>query len=180
MPVSLMLLFLSNMSTFHIRAEESRDFRTIYEVTEAAFAGIDHAAGTEQEIVDKLRAAQALSLSAVAEENGEIIGHIAASEVLIGGGAQGWFGIGPVSVRPDKQQQGVGFALMGYALDQLRADGASGVVVVGGPGYYRRFGFEVVPGLVYPQAPPEYFMAARLAAPEFPQGIVEYHSAFGE
>ncbi|ANE05304.1 GNAT family N-acetyltransferase [Corynebacterium crudilactis] len=167
------------MTTFHIRAEEAHDISAIYDVTEAAFMGIEHSDGAEQDLVDKLRAAKALSLSLVAEAEGEVIGHIAASEVLIGGGAHGWFGIGPVSVRPDRQQQGVGIALMGSALDQLRAESAAGVVLLGDPGYYRRFGFEVVPGLVYPHAPAEYFMAICLNAPEFPQGIVEYHSAFG-
>ncbi len=170
---------LGAMSAFHIRAEQSHDISAIHDVTEAAFTGIEHSDGTEQDLVDKLRAAKALSLSLVAEADGEVIGHIAASEVLIGGGAQGWFGIGPVSVRPDKQQQGVGIALMGSALDQLRAEGAGGVVLLGDPGYYRRFGFEVVPGLVYPDAPAEFFMAVCLNAPAFPQGVVEYHSAFG-
>ncbi|WP_096459876.1 GNAT family N-acetyltransferase [Corynebacterium suranareeae] len=167
------------MSAFHIRVEEQHDIDAIYDVTEAAFAGIEQSDGTEKDLVDKLRAAKALSLSLIAEAGGEVIGHIAASEVLIGGGAQGWFGIGPVSVRPDRQQQGVGIALMGSALDQLRAEGAGGAVLLGDPGYYRRFGFEVVPGLVYPNAPAEYFMALCLNSPEFPQGVVEYHSAFG-
>ena len=167
------------MSAFHIRAEESVDRDAIYAVTDAAFAGIEHSDGSEKDLVDKLRSAKALSLSLVAEADGEVIGHIAASEVLIGGGTQGWFGIGPVSVRPDKQQQGVGIALMGSAMDQFRAEGASGIVLLGDPEYYRRFGFETVPGLIYPHAPAEYFMAVCLNALEFPQGIVEYHSAFG-
>ncbi|WP_053546118.1 GNAT family N-acetyltransferase [Corynebacterium deserti] len=167
------------MSAFHIRAEESDDIQAIFDVTQAAFSGIEHSDGTEQEIVDKLRSAGALSLSLVAEDEGQVVGHIAASEVVIAGSAQGWFGIGPVSVRPDRQQQGIGIALMGSALDQLRAEDAAGVVLLGDPGYYQRFGFEAVDGLVYPGAPAEYFMAVRLNAREFPQGVVEYHQAFG-
>lgn len=166
------------MSTFRIRPEIPADIPAIKEVTTAAFADLAHSQQTEAAIVDKLRDAESLSLSLVAATGSEILGHIAATEVVIAGSSTGWFGIGPVSVRPDWQQAGVGTALMGNALDQLRAEDAEGAVVLGEPAYYARFGFEVVPGLMYPQAPAEFFMAVRLNSRSFPQGVVEYHPAF--
>lgn len=66
---------------------------------------------------------------------------------------------------------------MRRALDELRAIGAAGCVVLGEPDYYGRFGFAPVPGLVLPGVPPEYFMAIAFA-PATPQGTVAYHEAF--
>src|SRR5690606_39869862 len=82
--------------------------------------------------------------SKVAESDGEIIGHVAISPVRISDSADGWFGLGPISVLPEFQGQGVGSQLMKSALDELEARGAAGCVVLGEPGYYGRFGFKVV------------------------------------
>lgn len=170
---------LGPMTAIQVRREQPEDVDFIRTVTAAAFAGVEESDGSEPFLVDKLRAAGALALSLVAVDGQEVVGHLAASAVSIGGHAGGWYGIGPVSVRPDHQQRGVGIALMGAALEHLRAQGSGGAVLLGDPGYYRRFGFAVVPGLVYPGAPAEYFMAVRLGDTLFPQGAVEYHPAFG-
>jgi putative acetyltransferase len=51
-------------------------------------------------------------------------------------------------------------------------------MLVGDPGYYRRFGFRNQPQLVYPGVPPEYFMVLPFTD-VVPQGTVTFHEAFG-
>jgi len=48
----------------------------------------------------------------VAEMDGKIVGHIAFSPVTINGENQGWYGLGPVSVLPELQRQGIGSKLI--------------------------------------------------------------------
>lgn len=162
-----------------IRNETLGDAATIEAVTAAAFLEAPHTDHTEQFIVATLRAAGALSVSLVAEIDGAVIGHVAVSPVTISDGAVGWFGLGPISVLPACQRQGVGSALMRAALEALRELGAAGCVVVGEPAYYGRFGFKAESGLAYPEIPPEYFMALAIDRSEMPKGVVTYHNAFG-
>jgi putative acetyltransferase len=161
-----------------IRPEAPGDHAAIGAVTGAAFAGAAHASGTEAAIVEALRAAGALTLSLVAVAEGEIVGHAAFSPVMVAGRAVGWFGLGPVSVRPDRQGEGIGSALIRDGLSRLEAAGGRGCVVLGDPAFYRRFGFEQDPGLRYEAAPAEYFLR-RVLRGAGPVGRVGYHPAFG-
>ena len=161
-----------------IRDDLAADILSIRFLITEAFRSAPHGSGTEAAIVEALRSAEALTLSLVAvEDSGEIVGHVAFSPVLIDGGDAGWFGLGPVAVKPDRQRRGIGARLVRNGLDRLRETGAHGVVVLGDPVYYGRFGFRVPSNLRLPNVPAEYFMALGfgLAAPS---GTVEYHSAF--
>jgi len=124
-----------------------------------------------------LRDSGDLSLSLVTEDDG-LIGHVAFSPVSITDGSEGWFGLGPLAVLPDRQGEGIGAALVRQSLMQLQALGASGCVVLGDPAYYRRFGFARMPDRAFPQAPPEYFMALPFGKAS-PRGAVLYAAAFG-
>ena len=161
-----------------IRPEQVGDAEAIRAVTTAAFAGAPHSSGTEADIVDALRSAGDLTLSLVAMDAGEVVGHVAFSPVTIGGRAAGWFGLGPVAVRPDRQGAGVGRALIEAGLGQLRGLGAAGCVVLGEPGYYGRFGFEADPRLTYDGAPAPYFQRLAFGG-EVPEGKAAYRPAFG-
>jgi putative acetyltransferase len=143
-----------------------------------AFATAPHASGTEAAIVDGLRAADALSLSLVAEHDGQVVGHAAFSPVRIDDRDTIWFGLGPVAVDPDHQRRGIGDRLVRAGLAELRSRGAAGCVVLGDPAYYARFGFVADPALRYPGPPPEYFQHLSFDGPP-PVGIVAYHPAFG-
>lgn len=163
-----------------IREERAGDAAAIERVTVAAFADAAHTSRTEQFIVNALRRAGQLTVSLVAQvgEDEEIVGHVAVSPVSISpSGAAGWYGLGPISVVPGRQGQGVGAALMKAALERLRQAGAAGCVVLGEPVYYGRFGFVARPGLVLPGVPAEYFQAICLRGP-WPIGDVNYHAAF--
>lgn len=160
-----------------IRPELPADQPAIRSVIEAAFADSPHRSGTEAAIVDALRAADALTVSLVAETGGAIVGHVAFSPVVISDGAPGWFGLGPVAVSQERQRQGIGEALIIAGLDRLRDLGASGCVVLGDPDYYGRLGFSVMPSLRYAGAPPEYFQSLTIRGPA-PAGEVNYHRGF--
>ncbi|WP_009878035.1 GNAT family N-acetyltransferase, partial [Pseudomonas aeruginosa] len=103
-----------------IRAETPGDIDAIARLTEAAFRNETHSSHTEQYIVDALRRAGALTFSLVAEANGQVIGHIAASPVTIDGEAGDWYGLAPLSVAPERQRQGLGSQLVRRLLAELR------------------------------------------------------------
>ena len=161
-----------------IRAETSSDTTAIGALTTLAFATAAHSSGTEAAIVDALRQAGVLTLSLVAETGGELVGHVAFSPITVGAAAAGWFGLGPVSVRPDRQRCGIGSALIRTGLERLRQMDAAGCILVGDGNYYRRFGFENDPAIHHAGVPPEYLFALRFGE-ERPSGEVRFHAAFG-
>jgi putative acetyltransferase len=160
-----------------IRNEEEGDVDAIDSVTTAAFLNAPHTDHTEQYIVRELRNSNALSISLVAENQGEIVGHVAISPVTISDGSKEWFGLGPISVSPNIQRSGIGSKLMRSVLESLKNSGASGCVLLGDPAYYSRFGFQTAPSLVLPEVPPEYFQSLQFSG-VLPSGEVTYHEAF--
>ena len=160
-----------------IRPERPADIAAIARLTEAAFRDAAHTSHTEAFIVDALRRAGQLTLSLVAEEDGRLVGHVAISPVAISSGAKNWFGLGPISVAPDRQGRGIGTRLMNAALENLRGQHAAGCVVLGDPAFYGRFGFAVQPDMRLPGVPPDYFQVLAFGA-AVPDGDVSYHEAF--
>ena len=166
------------MTTVSIRPELPQDYAAIHVVTEIAFRDVEHSDGSEPRIVDRLREDGDLTLSLVAEDGDQIVGHIAFSPVSVTDGAEGWYGLGPVSVIPELQKQGIGFRLVQRGIADMRELGARGIVLLGSPEYYARFGFKHEPQLAYPGPPPEYFQSLVLEG-ELPRGEVRYAPAFG-
>lgn len=160
-----------------IRPESSEDLDGIRQVNIAAFRDHPHSQQTEHLIVDALREAEALEVSFVAESSGEVIGHIAFSAAEIGAPSEGWRLLGPVAVLPERQGEGVGRALMEAGLAEMRARGAAGVVLVGDPAFYQRFGFTHCPGVTCHGVPDEYVLCLTLSG-EAPAGEVTHHPAF--
>ncbi|WP_109126431.1 N-acetyltransferase [Dyella sp. C11] len=163
--------------TLFIRPETTADIVAIHALTTEAFRHAAHTSHTEQFINDALREAGQLTLSLVADDKGEVVGHVAISPVTLSDGSHGWYGLGPVSVLPERQSEGIGAGLIHAALDTLRKEAATGCVVLGDPGYYARFGFRANPTLVLPGVPPEYFQSLVFSGP-VPRATVSYHEAF--
>ena len=161
----------------NIRPERIEDIDAIRTLTETAFKTAPHADGTEHLIIDRLRAAGALTLSLVAEADGAIVGHVAFSPVAVSDGSEGWYGLGPISVDPARQGEGIGGKLIRDGLERLKALGATGCVLLGDPAYYGRFGFAADPKLVLDGVPPEYFMRVAFS-PVYGAGSVSYHPGF--
>jgi len=162
---------------FIIRDETYADVTAITEVTAAAFKSLEISGHTEQFIIEALRADNALSISLVAEIDGRVLGHIAFSPLTISDGTQNWYGLGPVSVLPDFQRQGLGKALIQEGLSRLKDMNARGCCLVGHPDYYRKFGFKNVSDLVCEGIPQEVFFALSFDG-HMPYGEVTFHEAF--
>ena len=160
-----------------IRSEADADISAIAEVTVVAFRTLPISSHTEQFIIAALRAANALTISLVAEVKGCVVGHLAFSPVTISDGSPEWYGLGPVSVLPEYQRQGIAGALIRAGLMRLKDLGAQGCCLVGHPEYYNRFGFRNPDGLVHEGVPQEVFFALSFAG-HFPQGGVVFHEGF--
>ena len=152
-------------------------FPIFFKLTQATFKDIEYSSHTEQFIVNALRNSQQLTLSLVAEYEGQIIGHIAFSPVSITDGTTDWYGLGPVSVQPEFQNQGIGSQLIHAGLDKLKMLKAGGCVLLGDPDYYARFGFKAQSELVLQGVPPEYFQVLYFTG-KMPHGDVVYAEAF--
>ena len=167
-----------------VREEAPRDHDAIEALILTAFDGHpQHAPGarpTEHLIVRALRASERLTLSLVADDQGMIVGHLCLSPVLIDGEATAWFGLGPVAVAPACHRKGIGARLIREGLGRMQEQGAAGVVVLGEPEYYGRFGFSRHPGLWLAQVPEDAFLALPLGdrGSSMPTGEVTYDTAF--
>jgi putative acetyltransferase len=160
-----------------IRNETEEDVKAITDVTISAFRTLEISRHTEQFIIIALRAAKALTLSLVAKIDSLAVGHIAFSPVIISDGTQNWYGLGPVSVLPRYQRQGIGKALIEEGLSRLRTLNAQGCCLVGHPDYYKKFGFRNIAGLIHEGVPQEVFFAISFDG-NIPQGVVTFHEAF--
>ena len=140
-----------------IRNETSLDIEAISKVTIDAFKNLEISNHTEQYIINALREVNALTISLVAEIDGQVVGHIAFSPVTISDGTIGWYGLGPVSVLPEYQKKGIGKSLISEGLSLLKKLGGQGCVLVGHPNYYKRLGFQNFPELVHEGVPQEVF-----------------------
>ena len=121
-----------------IRTERFEDISRIRQVNDEAFGQ-----GKESRLVDQLRDHGTLTISLVAVLNGEIVGHIAFSPVLIESKTSKVEAItlAPLAVLPGYQRQGIGSQLVKAGIDRCRDSGHGMVFVVGHPEYYPRFGF---------------------------------------
>jgi putative acetyltransferase len=160
-----------------IRNETESDVNAIAEVTRKAFETLAISNHTEEFIIEALREAKALVISLVAEADGKVVGHIAFSAVTISDESLGWYGLGPISVLPELQRQGIGKALIHEGLSLLRALGAKGCVLVGDPGYYERFGFRSPSNMVIGGVPQQYFLALPFDGNKS-HGAVMFHEGF--
>jgi putative acetyltransferase len=113
----------------------------------------------------------------VAIDGKKVVGHIAFSPVTISDGSPGWYGLGPISVLPELQKQGIGKSLIREGLSRLKSLGAKGCLLVGDPGYYERFGFTSPPDLVIQGVPQEYVLALPLEESKA-SGTVVFHKGF--
>lgn len=163
-----------------IRPERAEDVAAVRRINEAAFDRPD-----EADLVDRLRERVPSYLALVAVLDGEVVGHIAFTPVTLDPARPGLDvrGLAPMAVLPRYQRAGVGSALVQAGLDACRRDGADGVVVLGHPDYYPRFGFE--PAAAFGLAseydvPPEAFMvqALRPGALGGVDGLVRYDAVF--
>lgn len=162
-----------------IRAEKENDREAVFAVNVSAFE-----TPSEATLVDVLREQAQPVVSLVAEDNGNVVGHIMFSPVFLSGNPDlNVMGLAPMAVAPERQRKGIGSALVRAGLEQCRQLGFVAVVVLGHPEYYPRFGFSpssrfgIDSGY---EVPEEVFMAMELEpeALSGKTGRVKYHPAF--
>lgn len=113
-----------------------------------------------------------------------ILGHILFSplDLEIDGTPMPAAALAPISVRPDRQGQGIGGQLIEAGLEACRAAGIAAVVVLGHPGYYPRFGFSAaLARKLHAPFSGDAFMALELIPDALAgrAGSVRYAPAFG-
>jgi putative acetyltransferase len=157
-----------------IREETPNDRAAVRRVIESAFAQ-----SAEAELVEKLGRAGDSVISLVAEDAGQIIGHVLLSRMVAPFPA---LALAPVSVIPASQRRGVGSALIKDAIDRARSQDWTAIFVLGDPDYYQRFGFDkgAAKGFTSPYAGDHFMMLALSSAPKAASGALCHAPAFAE
>ena len=160
-----------------IRPEASEDAEILFTLTQRAFSQMPYSDGSEGRILNDLRSDGDLTLSLVAEDGGTIVGHVAFSPVRINDIDRGWFGLGPISVAPERQREGIGRKLVDAGLSILEQRGASGCALIGDPALYSKLGFRCNKRLTYGEVPPEVVQFKTLSGQD-PEGQLTFAPAF--
>jgi putative acetyltransferase len=141
----------------------------------------------EADLVDRLRKSSALTHSLVAEDAGQIVGHLALSPVTIHRDEVdvSALGLAPLAVSPARQRQGIGTRLVSHWLRNIAQGRENLVVVLGHPDYYPRFGFRSAkPYGIFCEynVPDNVFMVLALRPDALTEidGVVRYHREFSE
>lgn len=163
-----------------IRPEEQADSPLIHRLVVSAFGN-----DAEADLVDALRAAGAATLSLVAVQDGQLVGHVLFSPVssefdLFG---KHLLGLAPLAVSPERQKQGIGGQLIRRGLEIALVSGWDAIFVLGSPAYYARFGFSGVTEWNLTcsySAQAQEFMAVTLKPHGLDGcgGVVSYHPLF--
>jgi putative acetyltransferase len=163
------------------REERPGDAEGIRQVNLAAFETT-----AEADLVEALRRQASPLVSLVAEDDGDIVGHILFSPVTLENEPPLiLMGLAPMAVAPSRQRQGIGSALVREGLERCRRLNVDAVVVLGHPEFYPRFGFLPAAhrslGSEY-DVPEDTFMVRELrdGALSGLAGTIRYHPAFAD
>jgi putative acetyltransferase len=157
-----------------IRDENPHDWLAVYQAVSSAFGQ-----SAEADLVERLRKAGDTVLALVAEENGQIVGHVLLSRMEAPFPA---LALAPVSVVPARQRRGIGSALIKAAISRARNESWDAIFVLGDRAYYERFGFDgkAAAGFTSPYAG-EHFMMLKLSpALTAATGVLCHAPAFAE
>jgi len=129
-----------------IRSTTSADFETTETITRDAFWDVYKPGCDEHFVLHNLRdnPAYIKELDFVAVSDDQVVGNIVYSRAkVIGENDQVHevLTMGPVSVQPKLQQQGVGSQLILHSIQRAKELGYNAIIIFGNPAYYHRFGF---------------------------------------
>lgn len=152
-----------------IRQENPKDYGAVFNLIAQAFAPLELSDHQEHFLVERLRTSPAFvpELSLVAEIDQDIVGYILLTKMHIQQGQDRYeaLALAPLAVHPDYQGRGIGGSLIEQAHTQAREMGYRSAVVLGDPGYYKRYGYQQADtfGIALPfDVPQEYCMAIAL------------------
>lgn len=154
-----------------IRAELPEDAGAVHDLLVRCFP-----TAAEATLARELRQGGDVAFSFVAIARETVVGHVLFSRLLA---PKGSLALAPVAVDASWRRQGVAASLIRAGLDLAKARGATMVVVLGDPAYYRRFGFrpETVDRLSCRYAGPN-LMGLAVAADNPVGNTIEYPPAF--
>jgi len=129
-----------------IRKTIKNDFPQTQNLTREAFWNLYKPGCVEHLILHNLRKSKShiAELDLVAMSGNEIIGHIISTKAKVvdsQNNAHDVLCVGPLSVLPEFQKQGIGSKLINKSITTAKKSGHSGMILFGNPDYYHRFGF---------------------------------------
>lgn len=161
-----------------VRDAATSDHEPIRALIAAAFHQQD-----EADLVERLRADGDALVELVAEDGGEIVGHVLYSPLPIVGESEtiNAAALAPVAIAPTRQRQGIGSALIRAGNEFCRAQGCAAIVVLGHPDYYPQYGFpaKTAESLNAPFSGPAFMALELLPGALEAGGRVRYAAAFG-
>jgi len=162
------------MSDRTIRVMTQADKPAVQDLTTRAFGQPD-----EARIITELEQDGDVLLQLVVESDEQIVGHILFYAIGVFG-KLGAAGLGPMSVDPWVQKEGIGRALVMNGLISIRDMGVPIVFVLGHDWFYPKFGFSVEQTAEF-QTPlkGDHFMALRMRAGPPMSGRLIFPKAFG-
>lgn len=129
-----------------IRRTETKDFLTTEYITRETFWNLFKPGCDEHLVLHKLRKSNCYisNLDLVALSENKIIGHIITTKakvVDIQNKEHQVLCVGPISVIPEFQKNGIGTKLLNETIAIAKELGYSAMILFGHPDYYHRFGF---------------------------------------
>ena len=132
--------------TIQTRRELPNDYKCVENVIQKAFENDPYGDQNEHLLVNRLRKSEAFipQLSIVAEIEGEIVGHIFITKIIISDGIKNSesLAMAPVSVLPAYQRRGIGGRLITDAHKVALSLGYKSIILIGHEDYYPRFGYQ--------------------------------------
>jgi len=140
-------LFRKTCKELVVRPEQKADVTRIREVIQEAFDPMVFSTGKEWQLVENIRQSPGYipALALVAICDGTLVGHTMISLVEIEGKKKKHSALvlGPVSVLPEFQRQGIGREMIQIGITSAKRLPLPAMIVVGDPAYYSGFGFEL-------------------------------------
>ncbi|WP_163103018.1 GNAT family N-acetyltransferase [Peribacillus alkalitolerans] len=168
----------------NIRTETPNDYKEVFHLNYLAFENRED----ESKLIERIRESEDFipELTLVAEDHGEIVGHIMFSNAKIINGHEETevIALGPVAVSPDCQKKGIGGLLIKEGLRRSKEMGFRLVFLIGHPTYYPRFGFKPAGHFGFQlkqfQVPEDVFMVYELLDGELERvsGELRYSNTF--
>ena len=138
-----MTVSASPLPPLRIEAEHPSDAASVEALVLAAFGP-----GRFAKTAERLRERATCAAGFVAREGGRVIGSVRLWNVRVGE-TPALF-LGPIAVDAAARRAGLGADLVQACVDHARASDAGGVLLVGDPPYFGRFGFVTAPDVQLP------------------------------
>lgn len=142
-PVSASVAVSGNVVPLEIEREQSSDALAVDALIMSAFGP-----GRFAKTAERLREKAALMAGFTLYSGQELLGSVRLWAVT-SGQARGAF-LGPIAVASSSRSSGMGGQLVQRCIDEAKAQGLDGILLIGDPPYFQRFGFQPAPLAIFP------------------------------